>query len=290
MKSSDYWAERCRQENRKLYDRTYADMIRQMRKAYKVTLNGIRRDLLALYQTLMDEAEDGEIRPNDLYRFRRYYDMQRNTNRLLRELGGKERSVMDSGLIRMYEFVCDAISEYLPHALAVGYSKPSEAQIRAVCNAAWCADGKNYSSRIWDNKELLQKRLDKGLLNCVSRGLSKDEAVKDIMQHMGKQFYIADNLVRTELAHVQTEATAERLTAAGVHRYKFLAEIDDRTSEICKELNGQTFEMSERKVGVNCPPMHPGCRSDIVAVITPAEVQAQMQAKLDELRAEKSRR
>ena len=49
---------------------------------------------------------------------------------------------------------------------------------QAVLNSVWCADGKHWSNRIWNNKEALQQRIEKSLVDCVSRGVPKDEAIK----------------------------------------------------------------------------------------------------------------
>ena len=35
---------------------------------------------------------------------------------------------------------------------------------------------------------------------------------------------------------------------------------DDKTCDVCKSIATETFRFSERKVGVNFPPFHPGCR------------------------------
>lgn len=43
----------------------------------------------------------------------------------------------------------------------------------------------------------------------------------------------------------------------------FHAVIDNRTTPICKSLNGEIFEIDELRAGVNCPPMHINCRSSI---------------------------
>lgn len=56
---------------------------------------------------------------------------------------------------------------------------------------------------------------------------------------------------------------------AGVEKYKFIATIDDRTTDSCRSLNGKVFRVDEAKIGINVPPIadppHP-CRSVIRAV------------------------
>lgn len=53
----------------------------------------------------------------------------------------------------------------------------------------------------------------------------------------------------------------------GIEEYKYEAVLDSATSEICRELHGKKFKISEAKPGKNYPPMHPWCRSTTMAVI-----------------------
>ena len=47
----------------------------------------------------------------------------------------------------------------------------------------------------------------------------------------------------------------------GYKYFTFYAELDSRTTEICRNLHGTTFKVEEGKIGVNIPPMHCNCRS-----------------------------
>ena len=58
-----------------------------------------------------------------------------------------------------------------------------------------------------------------------------------------------------------------RYKDAGIKEFQFLAEIDSRTSDKCKELNGKVFKMKDAEVGENVPPIHVFCRSTIIPII-----------------------
>jgi SPP1 gp7 family putative phage head morphogenesis protein len=81
-------------------------------------------------------------------------------------------------------------------------------------------------------------------------------------------FRDAFRLIRTESAHVDSEVLLESFKQAkaelGYEYYIYDAFLDDRTSKICRELNGKRFKISEAKIGVNYFPMHPSCRSTCV--------------------------
>jgi SPP1 gp7 family putative phage head morphogenesis protein len=74
-------------------------------------------------------------------------------------------------------------------------------------------------------------------------------------------------VVRTEFNHIANQASLESYKANGIKRYRFLASIDHRTSEICQDHNGREYDVDSAEVGVNFPPMHPNCRSTTVPII-----------------------
>lgn len=43
-------------------------------------------------------------------------------------------------------------------------------------------------------------------------------------------------------------------------KYIFVATLDKETCSICGKLDGKEFDESDKKIGVNYPPMHEGCR------------------------------
>jgi NAD+--asparagine ADP-ribosyltransferase len=68
--------------------------------------------------------------------------------------------------------------------------------------AIWCQDGKHWSSRIWTNKSALQEKIKNGLVDCVARGVSKEELVKELMNDMNVGYYEAQRIARTELTFI----------------------------------------------------------------------------------------
>lgn len=235
------------------------ELIAQYRRAFEAT----KADLSDLWDKLVAESEDGKVRPNDLYRMNRYYAVQTNIYKRLQALGAAENLIMSKGLMRQYRNVFQALDQFLPKSPIL----EQEYAAQKVIDAVWCADGKHWSNRIWGNKDKLRARLEDGLMDCVSRGVSKDEMVKTLMHDFSVGFNDADRIARTELTFVQNQACRQRYEDAGYDRYKFLAEIDGRTSDICKNLNGKIFYFKDAQVGVNYPPCHPNCRSTVIPVI-----------------------
>ena len=85
-----------------------------------------------------------------------------------------------------------------------------------------------------------------------------------IRDRMGVAYSAAKRLVRTETAYIYEQATKDAYEECGVEWYEFLATLDGRTSEVCRELDGKHFKVRDAMPGKNYPPMHPNCRSTTV--------------------------
>ena len=73
----------------------------------------------------------------------------------------------------------------------------------------------------------------------------------------------ATRLVRTELNYVQNQSALDGIREAGLEYYQFCATLDGRTSQRCRELDGDIFPVKDAKPGENMPPLHPRCRSTV---------------------------
>lgn len=93
------------------------------------------------------------------------------------------------------------------------------------------------------------------------------------MERFDVSYSQADMLVRTEMAHIQTQASVDRYKDAGLTRYEFLADTDEKTCSVCKALDGKVFSFAEAQVGVNMPPIHPRDRCSIIPVVDYKEIQ-----------------
>ena len=54
---SDYWAERAAEQARKQYDKSLADLEKELSRYYRIALKGIQAYTMALYQKILDAME-----------------------------------------------------------------------------------------------------------------------------------------------------------------------------------------------------------------------------------------
>ena len=186
----------------------------------------------------------------------------KSLNKQLKALGGKEITITNQKLLDMYAITSSSVGK------SINFSGEfNQKTAKEVINSIWCADGKHWSNRIWQNKAQLQVALEKGLIDCVSRGVSKDELVKTLMETFDVSYRKADRIARTELSYVQNKAAINKYIEVGIDEYEILSAHDERTCPICSKMNGKRFKIAEMTVGENAPPFHANCRCSVLGVI-----------------------
>lgn len=150
----------------------------------------------------------------------------------------------------------------LPEFMALSFHTLNVNAIESVVSNPW--SGYSFSERIWRNKNKAKREIIKALSVGIAQGHNIDKMSRKLSNRMDVAFSDAKRLVRTETNYVMGEATHDTYINAGIEMYEFLATLDYKTSEICRELDGKRFYLKDRKVGVNCNPMHPNCRSTTI--------------------------
>lgn len=135
----------------------------------------------------------------------------------------------------------------------------SEGVIRKILYTDW--EGANFSKRIWKNQEALAEAIAEVLGGGLSSGQSIRQMSEVISGRMGVSYAHARTLIRTETTNAVVQSDMAAMDEADIEKYEFVAVLDNKTSDVCQELDGQVFRREDAKPGVNLPPMHPNCRS-----------------------------
>lgn len=252
-----YWKKVVEEVAEKQYDKSDA-MMRKIKVAYTSSLDTLNLQLLDLYTRML---KDGKVSALTLYQSDRYITLFNCIKQETEKLGIVENTTMFDGFSDLYKTTYLQTNE----VMGTGYSFLPQTQVDKVLTMNW--KGRNFSSSIWTNKEMLFKMLDKQITQTITIGQSKDEAVKVLKDVMNAGFANADRLVRTETMFFINQGQMDSYINAGYKDYKILAAIDERTSKICKEKNGDVIPFVKAVVGENFPPLHPRCRSTIVPVL-----------------------
>ena len=148
--------------------------------------------------------------------------------------------------------------------LAYGFSGLPESEIKHLQSFSWVGDGSTYSTDIWKNTGKLTSSIKDELLMSLMTGRD----IRETAQAIAERFNVGQNdarrLVRTESAFFHNQMELLSYEEADIEKYIFVAVLDKRTSRICQEYDNQVYDRDKAAPGVNCPPMHPWCRSTTV--------------------------
>lgn len=145
------------------------------------------------------------------------------------------------------------------------FSKLDNRAVNQVLNTKFL--GGNYSERIWKNTDKLADTLKEVIGSAIARGESYSKTARGIRERFGVTQYEATRLVQTETCYFQNQAEIEALKTMGIKKYKFIATLDSRTSDICREHDKKVYNIEDAKAGENLPPLHPNCRSTVSAYL-----------------------
>ena len=148
--------------------------------------------------------------------------------------------------------------------LAYGFSGLPESEIKHLQSFSWVGDGSTYSTDIWKNTGKLTSSIKDELLISLMTGRDTRETAQAIAERFNVGQNDARRLVRTESAFFHNQMELLSYEEADIEKYIFVAVLDKRTSRICQEHDNQVYDRDKAVPGVNCPPMHPWCRSTTV--------------------------
>ena len=155
--------------------------------------------------------------------------------------------------------------------IAVRFNAVTKAGVEKAVRTKWSQY--NYSQTIWNDRDRLVRTMSTIIPQSFSRGLSSNQLGDMITKEMNASRNRGRTLARTEVNYICNQADLDAYKVANVEEYEYLATLDMRTSEICRSLDGTVHKVSQAKVGVNFPPMHPNCRSTTVPKFSDQKVE-----------------
>ncbi len=181
----------------------------------------------------------------------------------LETMFGNQLDSVDSAMRRAYKDSYYRMAYEIQKGVGIGWDFASidGRKIEKVVKKPWAADGKDFSERIWGNRQKLVHELHTELSKNIITGGDPQKAIQAIARKMGASQYAAGRLVMTESAYFSSAAQKECYQELGVEQYEIVATLDSHTSEVCQRMDGEHFPMAQYEAGVTAPPFHVFCRT-----------------------------
>ena len=256
----NYWQERMANAQNAISTKTTKQIEKQLRKYYAAAAKRTIEDFESTYNKLLAQKADGkDITQADLYRLDKYWEAQGQLRQRLQKLGEKKISL----LTKYFELNFFDIYHSITIPGLKAFNTIDDKLVNQLINSVWVADGRTFSQRVWNNIDRLVETLNEQLIYTVVTGKKTSELKNLLQERFNISYRRADTLVRTELAHIQTEAAKKRYEDYGIQYIEVLVDADDRTCDECKALIGKKFPIHA------APPLpvHPNDRCAIIPVI-----------------------
>lgn len=257
---SNYWNNRLARSQEQLSKKSAKQIEKQLRKYYAAAAKRTIEDFENVYNKILAQKIEGkDITPADLYKLDKYWAAQAQLRQRLQKLGDKQVSL----LTKYFELHFFDVYYSIGIDGLKAFNTIDSSLVNQLINSVWVADGKTFSQRIWGNIDRLVDTLNEQLVHIVATGKKTTELKNLLQERFNVSYGRADMLVRTELAHIQTEAAKERYKSYGIQYVEVLVDEDSRTCEKCKALIGKKFHVNETPP----LPVHPNERCAIIPVI-----------------------
>lgn len=304
MKNKDYWKKRfelLEQTQNQIGVQCFADIERQYRQAQKqiegqiaawyqrfadnnsITLQEAKRMLTsreleelkwdinqyirygeenAINGTWVKQLENASAR----FHISRLEALKLHTQQSVEALFGNQLDSIDSAMREIYTSGYYHTAYEIQKGVGVGwdFATLDEKTIAKVINKPWAADGRNFSDRVWNNRQKLVNELNTELTRNIILGQDPQKAIDAVARKMNSSKNVAGRLVMTEEAFFSSTAQKDCFNELDVEQYEIVATLDSHTSEICQDMDGRVFKMSEWEVGETAPPFHVWCRTTTV--------------------------
>lgn len=216
----------------------------------------------AINGTWVKQLENASAR----FHISRLEALKLQTQQSIEVMFGNQLDSIDSTMRDVYKSGYYHTAYEIQKGVGVGwdFSTLDDKQISKVINKPWAVDGKNFSERIWGNRQKLVNELNQTLTQNIILGKDPQKAIDELARKMNTSKVNAGRLVMTEEAFFSSAAQKDCFAELDVEMYEIVATLDSHTSDICRGMDGKHFKMSEWKVGETAPPFHVHCRSTTV--------------------------
>ncbi len=303
MNSRDYWAKRARQDKIKVI-KTGEQGFDNLKRILKTNLDDVEKKIKEFYDKYGDNPaeklsyDEFEKYKRELAKKAKKYPQDKTLQKLaqqdipkykidrLRALQGdlqmqltEATAGQEAGIYKTLNDVGKVsqavLAKRFKETIGLEFNTIASRKMKQLMTADWC-QGKNWSERIWADRDKVGEKLTEILEKGVTQGTSLQKMSRELKQVTGQSFNNAFRLIRTETSYIDSQVTFEGYEQArqelGLEYYMYDAFLDSRTSAICREMDGKYFKITEKVIGVNAPPLHPSCRSTTQLVLDDEDI------------------
>lgn len=124
-------------------------------------------------------------------------------------------------------------------------------------------EGKNYSDRIWSNKNKVAKVIKKEMKDFLQGNTNVNDIYKVVKDRFNQSAYITRRLVQNEVARVQEEVNNQWQEDNNIEWVLYDGTLDDKICGECQQYDGKTYKADEKPIDL---PQHVHCRCTYISL------------------------
>ena len=126
--------------------------------------------------------------------------------------------------------------------------------------------GKNYSDRIWFNKNEIAKTLQMNIKNFLEGKISVNDIKNTINAISNANAFNTKRLIRNEIGRVQADVNEVWAKEHEIEYQLFDATLDNRTSSMCQNYDGKVYRIDDKDKPIPNVNTHICCRSCLISI------------------------
>lgn len=236
-------------------------------KEFKTTLKQYEKLVEEGNEELLQKIKNISIKQ----RITRLQSLQEKVDIILEQLNNSRIEEIDSNLYEILEntYYRNLYEIENQTQIHTDFTLLNEKILDSILTYNW--SGVTYSERIWRNQTELKEKLKDALNKNFIQGNSINELAAEMSRILDTNYKNCTRLLRTEVNYINNRASIEAYKEKEIKQYEFVAVLDLRTSEICADMDGTIINVKDLVTGVNCPPLHPNCRSTVIPYVEGVE-------------------
>ena len=245
----------------KLTEELYNNANSEMKKAYK-EIKKSRDELLDDISNILlsYKIEDSVLNLSKGDRDKLYKDLSAKIDYMLSNEGKKEQKLIQQILITAIKDKNGINSYVMSLGLDFKHTKISNKDLDKIINKL--VYGKNYSDRIWDNKEAIAKVIKSDVKKFLNGEIDVNSISKKIKDRFNSNAYNSKRLVVTETARVMEESNELWREQHNIEYVMYCATLDEKTCDDCSAYDGRIYKVGEEPKIIR----HPMCRCTMIAL------------------------
>ena len=239
MNNQKYWEERIILKD-KLLEKDINKIEKKLLKLFKDTRKEVLNELKIIYADI-ESTEYAKYRIDSLLI---------SIDNVLDNLYKKNEEQVTEGLKEIYK----RFNKEASIDLGASFNTINENLIREAIKTNW--SGLSFSERIWEHRRRLAFTIKGELTKGLTRGDSLQDMSRIIADKLNNSYSNALRLVRTESCFIMNEATINNYKENDIKEYQIMAFLDNKTSKICRDMDGEVVNVKDAIAGKNMPPFH----------------------------------